>query len=306
MLLIVTDAKVDRLIPLYAIGVFTSFTLSQAGMAKHHIRLKEQGWRWGLFVNATGAALSFLVLGHRRHHEVHARRLGDHGARADHGDGLLVRLNRQYEAEAEELEHDAPKAVTAPILRRHVVFVFVDDVNLAAARALQYARTLTPDDLRVVHFDLDPIRTEDLASAWTRLGLAHVALEIHELPDRRLNRAALELVASEVVDGDTEVTVLIPRIQHTRVWHRLLHDRTAGSIAEALAPLPHCNVTIVPYHLHSGAAKHSFDLEAALEAPRARARPRPPLIGSRSTSRPSRPRPDRSPSAAHLRTSECR
>ena len=60
-MLILTDAKVDRLIPLYAIGVFTSFTLSQAGMAKHHITHKEPGWRWGLFVNATGAVLSLLV-----------------------------------------------------------------------------------------------------------------------------------------------------------------------------------------------------------------------------------------------------
>src|SRR5438445_651035 len=61
VLLIVTDAKVDRLIPLYAIGVFTSFTLSQAGMARHHIREKEQGWRWGLFVNGFGAFLSLVV-----------------------------------------------------------------------------------------------------------------------------------------------------------------------------------------------------------------------------------------------------
>ena len=57
-MLIVTDAKVDRLIPLYAIGVFTTFTLSQAGMAKHHMTHKEQGWRLGLFVNGTGAILS--------------------------------------------------------------------------------------------------------------------------------------------------------------------------------------------------------------------------------------------------------
>ena len=62
VLLIVTDAKVDRLIPLYAIGVFTSFTLSQAGMAKHHTRRKEDGWRWGLFVNGTGAVLSLVVV----------------------------------------------------------------------------------------------------------------------------------------------------------------------------------------------------------------------------------------------------
>ena len=56
VLLIVTDAKVDRLIPLYAIGVFTSFTLSQAGMAKHHIRQSEPGWRRGLLINGTRRA----------------------------------------------------------------------------------------------------------------------------------------------------------------------------------------------------------------------------------------------------------
>src|SRR5438874_9377437 len=61
VVLIATDAKVDRLIPLYAIGVFTSFTLSQAGMAKHHTRLKEPGWRWGLFINGTGAIMTAVI-----------------------------------------------------------------------------------------------------------------------------------------------------------------------------------------------------------------------------------------------------
>jgi hypothetical protein len=162
---------------------------------------------------------------------------------------VLVRLNRQYEAEAEELEHEAAQAAAAPVLRRHVVVVLIDELNMAAARALQYARTHTPDELRVVHFDLDPIRTEDLATAWRRLGLSRLSLEIIELPDRRLNRAALQLAADELADGGTEVSVLLPRLQHNRVWHRLLHDRTADSIAQALTDLPHCNVTIVPYHL---------------------------------------------------------
>ena len=89
LMLIVTDAKVDRLIPLYAIGVFTSFTLSQAGMAKHHVTHKEQGWRFGLFVNLTGAILSFLVAPHHRRDEVHARRVGDHRPRP--GDGRRAR-----------------------------------------------------------------------------------------------------------------------------------------------------------------------------------------------------------------------
>ncbi len=251
VLLVLTDAKVDRLIPLYAIGVFTSFTLSQAGMAKHHLTHKEPGWRWGLFVNATGAVLSLIV------DIIIAITKFTHGAWVivvivPILVALLVRLNRQYEAEAHELEEDAPAAAAAPIMRRHVVIVFVDELDVAAARAIQYARTLTPDDLRVIHFDLDPIRTEDLAAAWRHLGLSRLSLEIVELPDRRLNRAALQVAADELADGSTEVSVLVPRLQHSRVWHRLLHDRTADSIAQALMDLPHCNVTIVPYHLRAG------------------------------------------------------
>jgi amino acid transporter len=250
-LLLITDAKVDRLIPLYALGVFTSFTLSQAGMAKHHITHKEQGWRWGLFVNATGAVLSLLVA------VIVAITKFTHGAwviivLVPIMVAALVRLNRQYEAEGAELEEEASQAAAAPILRRHVVIVLIDDLDVAAARALQYARTHTPDELRVVHFDLDPIRTEDLTAAWTRLGLSRLTLEVHELPDRRLTRAATELAAAELADGDTEVTVLLPRIRRPRLWHRLLHDRTADSLASALSALPHCNVTIVPYVMHAG------------------------------------------------------
>jgi amino acid transporter len=256
LLLLLTDAKVDRLIPLYAIGVFTSFTLSQAGMAKHHITHKEPGWRFGLFVNATGAFLSLVV------DVIIAITKFTHGAwiivvLVPIMVLALVRLNRQYEAEAEELEHDAPQVAAARILRRHVVLVFVDELDLAAAQAIQYARTLTPDELRVVHFDLDPIRTEDLAAAWRRLGLSRLSLEIIELPDRRLNRAALQLAAEELADGGTEVSVLLPRLYYSRVWHRMLHDRTADSIAQVLADLPHCNVTIVPYHLRAGASKRA-------------------------------------------------
>ena len=61
VVLLVTGAEVDRLIPLYAIGVFTSFTLSQAGMAKHHLTHREPHWHYGLFVNGVGALLSALV-----------------------------------------------------------------------------------------------------------------------------------------------------------------------------------------------------------------------------------------------------
>src|SRR5262249_39312930 len=161
----------------------------------------------------------------------------------------LVRLNKQYEDELHELKQDAPGAAEAPILRRHTVIVLVDQLDAAAARAIQYARALTPDELRAVHFDLDPIKTEDLSTASGRRGSARLRLDIVECADRRTPRAAAELVAAAVADGDTEVTVLVPRRQYTHVWHRLLHDRTADAIAQAISVFPHSNVTIVPYHL---------------------------------------------------------
>jgi amino acid transporter len=263
--LIVANAQVDKLIPLYAIGVFTSFTLSQAGMAKHHLTHREPHWHYGLFVNGVGAALSALVC------LIIAITKFTHGAWfiivvVPVLVALLVRLNKQYEEEAEELAQDAPLAATAPTLRRHSVIVLVDKLDLAAARAIQYARALHPDDLRAVHFDMDPIKTEDLANAWRELGLARLPLDIVECPDRRIPRAAAEVVATALADGQTEVSVLVPRRQYTHVWHRLLHDRTADAIAQAVATLPHSNVTIVPYHLGSRGGD-SAAIHEALGAP---------------------------------------
>ncbi len=248
VVLIVTGAKVDRLIPLYAIGVFTSFTLSQAGMAKHHLTHREPHWIYGLTVNGIGAALSFLVL------IIVGITKFTHGAwviivLVPILVALLARLNRQYEAEAEELERDAPAAASAPTLRRHAVIVLVDRLDAAAARAIQYARALHPDDLRAVHFDLDPVKTAELIDAWQNLGFSRLPLDVVECPDRRLARAATELVSIALAGDDTEVSVLVPRRMYKHAWHRMLHDRTSDRITEALSGMPHSNVTIVPYHL---------------------------------------------------------
>src|SRR5207245_5646935 len=129
---------------------------------------------------------------------------------------LLVRLNRQYESEEEELEEDAPGVAEARALRRHVALVLLDRLDLASARAIQYAKTLAPDELRAVHFDLDPIRTEDLIAAWQRLGLGRLTLDLVDCPDRRVTRGAAEVVSEFAADGQTEVTVLIPQLKHRR------------------------------------------------------------------------------------------
>jgi hypothetical protein len=174
---------------------------------------------------------------------------------------LLLRLNRQYRREATELEHEVPAAATAPILRRHVVLVFVDRLDAAAARSIQYARTLTPDELRAVHFVIDDAHADDLAARWQQLGLQRVPLELVACPDRRLTRTAVECVARELADRETEVTVLLPERKYKGAWHRVLHDKTGEAIQEQVSRLPHANVTTVPFHfgtypdrVHAGAS----------------------------------------------------
>ena len=247
-LVIATGAEVTALIPLYAIGVFTGFTLSQAGMTKHHLRLREPGWRKGVAINGFGCFLSFVV--------------ATVIAITKFVDGawvilvslpvlvfLLLRMNRQYTREAHELEEDVPAAIQAPILRRHVVLVFVDRLDMATARAVQYARSLTPDELRVVHFAVDDQVARELADEWRRLGLSRVPLDLVACPDRRLSRAAVQHVAREIADGETEVSVLLPDRKYHGLWHRLLHDRTSEALLAALSHLPHANVTTVPFQL---------------------------------------------------------
>jgi amino acid transporter len=247
-LLVFTGASVEKLIHFYAIGVFLGFTLSQSGMAKHHLRKREPKWRSGLAINGVGAFLSLVVL------------IIFTATKFLDGAWIicvliplavipLFRLNRQYESEAVELVSDAKAAAEAPILTRHVVIVLIDTLDMAAARAIQDARALTPDELTAVHFDLDPVRTRDLSEAWSRMGFTRLSLDVVDCADRRIDRAAAEVAARHLLGGDTEVTVLIPRLEHSRYWHRLVHDRTADTLVETLSALPHCNVTIVPYHL---------------------------------------------------------
>lgn len=252
--LVGTGGEVSNLIPLYAIGVFTSFTLSQAGMTKHHFRLKEKGWKVGAWINGIGALLSFIVL------IIVASMKFMEGAWVImllvpimvYG---LVRLNKAYESEQREMQADAAAASTTPIMRRHAVVVLVDELDAAAVRAMQYARTLSADDLRAVHFDLDPWKTDLLSEAWQRLGLSRFPLDVIECPDRRVPRAALEMAYELISGGQTELTVLVPRREYTKRWHRMLHDHSSNPIAAAMADLPHCSVTFVPYHLGAPSAE---------------------------------------------------
>ncbi len=250
-ILLVTKAKVDSLIPLYAIGVFTGFTMAGAGMAKYHLVHKEDHWRRRLAINGTASVLSAIVL------VIIAVAKFTAGAWViliilPLGVLVLLRLHHQYMDEEHQLEEGAAEAAEAPVLNRHVVVVLVDRLDMATARALQYARTLHPDELRAVHFTLDSEVSATLEADWSRLGLTQLPLDIEECEDRRLTRATLELAAETVADHQTELTILLPRRGFATGWQRVLHDATADHIAAAVGQLAHVNATVVPYQLTGG------------------------------------------------------
>lgn len=258
-LLVITRSDVTSLVAVYAIGVFTGFTMAGAGMTKYHLRHRVGRWKLKLAINLGAAVLSGVVVG------VLIVAKFSQGAWTivvlfPVLTAALVILNRQYRREAEQLEQGAIEASEMPILRRHVVLVFVDRLDLATARAIQYARSLTPDEVRAVHFLLDNQVAKLLKENWERLMLRRLPLEIRECRDRRLGRAAVDLVANAVADGDTEVTVLLPRRVYTWGWSHILHDRTADELAATLGRLPHANATVVPFQLgNSRLKKKSVD-----------------------------------------------
>ncbi len=100
-----------------------------------------------------------------------------------------------------------------------------------------------------MHVAVDLHAADELMDKWLQLGLSRFPLELVDCPDRRIVRSVLEVVSEALADGRTEVTVLVPRREYRRVWHRLLHDHTGDSIAKGLARIEHANVTFVPYQL---------------------------------------------------------
>ena len=249
-LLVATGGSVNALVPFYAIGVFTGFSMAGYGMTKHHLTQREPGWRHRLAINLSAGILSTIVVG------IFAV------AKFTEGAWLvvvvfpvlvfvLIRLNREYRAEAAILEMfrtDRPELVK---YARHRVFVFVNSVDLAVIEALRYGRGLRADDLIAVHFMVDAAHAAQLRKRWDHFDL-DTPLRVVDCPDRRINRAAQVLVAkARDEQSRTNVTVLLPRRTYAPLLGRLLHDRTADKIARAVSLIPDAAATIVPYDVES-------------------------------------------------------
>jgi amino acid transporter len=250
ILLVTTRARVNGLVPFYAIGVFTGFSMAGFGMAKYHRRVKESGWRRRLVINRTAGVYTAIVVA------IFAIVKFTEGAWVivivfPAMVFLLIRLNREYRMEAEVLENIGDRRAAGtpprqPNYSRRVVLIFVDDVDLATFAAIRYARGLRPTSMRAVHFVIDSARAENLREKWVRFG-QDIPLEMIDTPDRRLLRAAVELVNDEAAHQGTNVTVVLPRRSFSPLFGRLLHDRTADKIAAIVSQVPNSAATIIPF-----------------------------------------------------------
>jgi amino acid transporter len=283
-LLVLTGAHVDALVPFYAIGVFTGFTMAGFGMARYFSRHREGRWRAKVAVNLAAGATSLVVV------------LILAVFKFTEGAWLvvvvfpvlvvvLIRLNREYREEAAVLRGlDSDQLEAGTVYAHHVVVVLVDTLDLATVAALRYGRSLRPSELRAVHFVLDSTRADLLRSRWEST-VETVPLELVDCPDRRLGRAVLQLL-SRAAAPRTEVTVLLPRRTYAGALGRLLHDRTADRIARVVSRVPNAVATIVPFDVEAELAATSGSLRTPPRAPvapdgrrdvvRAYAAPEPP------------------------------
>ena len=249
-LLIGTGGSLNALVPFYAIGVFTGFSMAGYGMTKHWLTHRGPGWRSKLVINLSAGILSTIVVA------IFAI------AKFTEGAWLVVivfpilvfalmRLNRQYRAEASVLETSRTEPPELDKYDRHRVFVFVDSVDLAEVEAMRYAKGLHADEMVAVHFVLDPAHAARLQRRWQHFG--HLTeLRLVECVDRNLLRATQELVCQVMRDHpDTKVTVLLPRRTYSALLGRLLHDRTADKIAGVISRIPGVSAQIVAYDIAS-------------------------------------------------------
>ncbi|HEY4792081.1 MAG TPA: DNA-binding protein, partial [Actinomycetes bacterium] len=244
-LIVAFKADTHNLIPLYAVGVVTSFTLAQAGMTRRHLRLRQPGWRGGTLVNGVGAVVTLVAL------VVIVVGKFTEGAfivviAIPLLVWLLLRIQHTYGRELAQLKVEASHRL-APPKPRHEVVVLLEDLDQAALSALQYARQLNPLAITALHVAVDPDHARELGRLWAKVNIP-IPLEIVDAPDRNLPATVEETVA-ELVRPDTEVTVLVPRRRYVGFWRRVLHDQTSAELTKVLGELENVNVTLVPYRL---------------------------------------------------------
>jgi amino acid transporter len=249
ILLIVVQGEVTHLIPLYAVGVFTSFTLSQVGMVRHHLKEREPGWRGSMVINGVGAVATGIVL------------LVVGISKFTKGAWLpiiviplvvlmLKGVKRHYDMVRTSL---AVPDDWRPPRMNHTVVVLVGGVHRGVLEAMAYARSLAPQHLVAVTVVSDEEEQERIQHAWEAHGL-DTPLDIIYSPYRELSRPILKFIDEVDSRWDNDiVTVLIPEFVVRRWWEHILHNQTALFLKGRLLFREGVVVTSVPYHVRTGA-----------------------------------------------------
>ncbi len=246
VLIIAFRGDTQSLLPLYMIGVFVSFTLSQAGMVIHWRKTKEPGWKTSAFINGFGALVTGVVL------------MIVTVTKTLEGAWIVLLLIPAivvlFKKTRQHYDHVARQLTLrgyAPSPRAHNTVVMpIGGLQRAVVEALRYAETLS-DDVRAVYVDIDPRTTEQLKRDWEQWG-GKVKLIVLPSPYRSVMEPLLDYIHRvELERRDDYVTVILPEFVPAKWWQHLLHNQSALLIKGALLFRPNLVVTSVPFHLES-------------------------------------------------------
>ena len=252
VLVIIFKGQVNAIIPLYAVGVFTSFTLSQAGMVRHWFQEQTRGWRASAIMNSLGAFSTLIVL------------LVIICTKFLLGAWLVViaipivvtlfaAIHRHYQYVAERLSiHDlAPRSyisVPKPAVVTHPAVVVVGQLNRGTVEALDYARTIA-DKIVAVHVDIGSTDREELQRKWQNLE-ADIPLEIIESPYRSVIDPIVDFIGQfQENHPGVFTTIIIPAFVPRNWWDSILHNQTTLFLKNALRVNKSRIVTTVRYYL---------------------------------------------------------
>ncbi len=247
-LVVAAGGSTHALIPLYAVGVFIDFTISQAGMIRHWLRTREPGWRYRLAVNAVGCVATGIVA-----IVVTTVKFVDGAWFVVVLIPILVALmlfiRREYDAQAAEL-HVRDDLVIGGPQREERVIVPVNGINRAVVQAVIFGRSVA-DDVRAVFVTTDPEEGDALRERWERQ-IPNVPLVIVESPYRALTGPVLAyldvLDQAWPPDRPAPVTIVVlPEYVARHWWDRLLYNQTARRLKAALLGREHTVVADVPY-----------------------------------------------------------
>ena len=244
LLIVVFRGSTHALIPLFAIGVFLSFTLSQSGMVRHWWRLRGRGWRTKLVINGMGAVTTAIVTG-----VVVATKFLQ-------GAWIIVlivpalvfafrALNQLYARERAEIAPDRRPPTTR---RKHRVIVPVAEINKAVQRTLEYALS-SSNDVTAVHVSIDDKRAKRLKSEWKNWA-PDVPLVVVPSEFREVVPPLIEYIKSEQASrADHQVMVMVPEVIPPHWFEEPVHNQTALALATALRHLDGVALGLVPYRL---------------------------------------------------------